>query len=404
MSSSVSPCCLADLSTYQPTFKTQSNLWSITHHVVQEFLICLVFSFALLIGTLSGSAPAHAAEFTESDAFGSVTLAGDGSYWAAVFGARTYAEAVVAAQGYTYQGVAGEVAIINDIDEQQLAGAVANGLRVWITPGSGYENYAANQPQASATTTYLNNNMLWYGWTDIAQQAGYVIRFAVPVDNTPVTPTKTFTGADAYGGRITTGPDGHVYAAVLDSGKTWAEAELLAKDWEYQGVQGHLVSISSAEEQAMVGAVADQLLAWIGLTDHPYYTTAGDWVWSDDPSTVVCVDDGGNYNCTPEGGAYQNWAGNNPRHVPSEPAYFYASISANQLWTTSKMGATQQGYVIEFDVPVDEAPVTATTPFTTSDAWQSRIVTGANGHTYAGVFDNGISWPDAERDARDWYI
>ena len=66
---------------------------------IKNLFASLSFCLALLIGTLSGSAPAHAAEFTESDAFGSVTLAADGSYWAAVFGARTYPEAVAAAQG-----------------------------------------------------------------------------------------------------------------------------------------------------------------------------------------------------------------------------------------------------------------------------------------------------------------
>ena len=199
---------------------------------IQNVLASLSFSLALLIGTLSGSAPAHAAEFTEADAYGVITMNDDGSYWASVLDTLDYDAAVAAAQNFTYKGAVGELATVDSADKQALAAGVAPSIQAWIIPGGSYDNYAASQPTAGSHATFMNSNQLWYGGTDTQTVQGYVIRFPVPVDNTPVTASKTFTESDAYG-EIAIGGNGHAYATVLET-LTWAEAEVAAQEWEYQ--------------------------------------------------------------------------------------------------------------------------------------------------------------------------
>ncbi|MDB4678479.1 DUF4215 domain-containing protein, partial [bacterium] len=363
---------------------------------IKNVFASLSFFLALLIGTLSGSAPAHAAEFTETDAYGVITMNDDGSYWAAVLDSLDYDAAVAAAQSFTYKGVGGELATVDSADELALAAGVARSIQVWIIPGGSYDNYATNQPTAGSYATFMNSNQFWYGGTDTQTVQGYVIRFPVPVDNTPVTASKTFAESDAYG-EIAIGGNGHAYATVLET-LTWAEAEVAAQEWEYEGVQGHLVTISDVDEDALVKAVSRSTQTWIGLTDHPAYSTSGEWVWIDDLGTVVCLDDSGNYNCTPQNGAYQNWATNQPAHLAD--GYFYAYMNSNQLWYSKQLGDTVQSYTVEFDLPVDNTPVTPTKTFSESDAY-GEIAIGGNGHAYATVLET-LTWAEAEVAAQEW--
>ena len=363
---------------------------------IKNVFASLSFFLALLIGTLSGSAPAHAAEFTETDAYGVITMNDDGSYWAAVLDSLDYDAAVAAAQSFTYKGVGGELATVDSADEQALAAGVARSIQVWIIPGGSYDNYATNQPTAGSYATFMNSNQFWYGGTDTQTVQGYVIRFPVPVDNTPVTASKTFAESDAYG-EIAIGGNGHAYATVLET-LTWAEAEVAAQEWEYEGVQGHLVTISDVDEDALVKAVSRSTQTWIGLTDHPAYSTSGEWVWIDDLGTVVCLDDSGNYNCTPQNGAYQNWGPNQPAHLGE--GYFYAYMNSNQLWYSKQLGDTVQSYTVEFDLPVDNTPVTPTKTFSESDAY-GEIAIGGNGHAYATVLET-LTWAEAEVAAQEW--
>ena len=143
---------------------------------IKNVFASLSFFLALLIGTLSGSAPAHAAEFTETDAYGVITMNDDGSYWAAVLDSLDYDAAVAAAQSFTYKGVGGELATVDSADEQALAAGVARSIQVWIIPGGSYDNYATNQPTAGSYATFMNSNQFWYGGTDTQTVQGYVIR------------------------------------------------------------------------------------------------------------------------------------------------------------------------------------------------------------------------------------
>jgi hypothetical protein len=91
---------------------------------------------------------------------------------------------------------------------------------------------------------------------------------------------------------VASGGNGHWYELVTDA-ITWSEAKIAAEQKQYLGVSGHLVTLTSADENLFVyDNVYDRFLyeaAWIGLTDDeayggyesfglPDFRVAG-WVW-----------------------------------------------------------------------------------------------------------------------------
>ena len=81
------------------------------------------------------------------------------------------------------------------------------------------------------------------------------------------------------------GGNGHYYLPTL--ARTWAEAESLAVQ-----LGGHLVAITSAEEQAFLASTFGQGLILVGLTDE---AVEGTWVWTSGEATT-----------------YTNWASGQP--------------------------------------------------------------------------------------------
>ncbi len=73
--------------------------------------------------------------------------------------------------------------------------------------------------------------------------------------------------------------NGHVYEVVALSGESWTDANAAAEASTYEGAPGHLVSITSAEEQAFL----EELIAnrdksaYIGFTD---WAAEGTFVWT----------------------------------------------------------------------------------------------------------------------------
>jgi len=88
----------------------------------------------------------------------------------------------------------------------------------------------------------------------------------VPVDNAPVTASKTITESDAYG-EIAIGGLGHAYATVLDT-LSWAEAEEAPQEWEYQGLHDLSVKVSLVSLRGAQGPASDSGASggWSGRT------------------------------------------------------------------------------------------------------------------------------------------
>ena len=123
--------------------------------------------------------------------------------------------------------------------------------------------------------------------------------------------------------------NGHHYEFIQASGLSWTDAKNAAEAAEFLGVNGHLVTITSAEENAFVDALVPSIRAWIGLTDA---VTEGTFEW-----------------VTGEPVIYTNFG-------PGEPndnlgAEDVVEILATGFWNdVPDSFPNSQGYVVEYDI------------------------------------------------------
>ena len=138
------------------------------------------------------------------------------------------------------------------------------------------------------------------------------------------------------------GGNGHVYEYVESPG-TWTTAQTAAAARTFRGVTGHLVTITSAFENALVGsfrgATLNDLRGWIGLTDE---VTEGTFQW-----------------ITGEPLTYTNWNIGEPNNGAATQTgnEDYVEIFAATVWndnTNDPLNANQQrinqGYIVEYEV------------------------------------------------------
>ena len=132
--------------------------------------------------------------------------------------------------------------------------------------------------------------------------------------------------------------------------RTWAEAKAAAEALTFMGVNGHLVTITSAGEQTFIEGLYDSQKSWIGLTDDPAFggtESAGQpnprvdgWVW-----------------VTGEPVTYTNWwAAGEPNN--QDGAENFVTIESGMLpggWNdySGQMGR----YVVEFETGLEPVVV-----------------------------------------------
>ncbi|MHA2139400.1 MAG: right-handed parallel beta-helix repeat-containing protein, partial [Candidatus Hodarchaeales archaeon] len=113
--------------------------------------------------------------------------------------------------------------------------------------------------------------------------------------------------------------DDHVYQLIRES-MTWTEAQTFCED-----IQGHLVTISSNEENLIVQSLIDGMTAWIGYTDEE---NEGTWAW-----------------ITGESKNFSNWEVGEPNDAGGED---YAEIYEDGHWNDAS-GNYYQYFVCEWD-------------------------------------------------------
>ena len=154
---------------------------------------------------------------------------------------------------------------------------------------------------------------------------------------------------------------GHFYEYVPAASMTWTNAKAAAAARSYFGLQGYLVTVTSAGENAFVQARLGGN-GWMGAST-PVFTLPRTWSWVTGPEagTAFFTQTGG---CTPGrtttgggsaiGGAYSNWSSGEPNNFGciESDAHFY---SATRLWNDfASNNASISGYAVEYGgMPAD---------------------------------------------------
>ena len=145
---------------------------------------------------------------------------------------------------------------------------------------------------------------------------------------------------------ITNGGNDHWYDA-LPYLSTWDEANEMAQTMSYNGIGGHLATLTSADENRFVWESIGMNRYWLGgyqvnKLDEP----AGNWAW-----------------VTGETWNYTNWASPEPNDYKGEEQHLQF-VNNDGTWNDNNglMGETlrEPGFVIEYESPSIPVPEPAT--------------------------------------------
>ncbi len=146
------------------------------------------------------------------------------------------------------------------------------------------------------------------------------------------------------GSMLTFGGTGHFYEYVSSGAITWGNARTAAAARTYQGLQGYLATMTSADENAFANSKLGGAAGWLGGSDA---AVEGNWTWVTGPETgnVFCI---GNLNCVVQPGFYANWNSDEPNDSGGEDCLQFLAGGTGK-WndlSTSSTGVT--GYVVEY--------------------------------------------------------
>jgi uncharacterized repeat protein (TIGR02543 family) len=146
--------------------------------------------------------------------------------------------------------------------------------------------------------------------------------------------------------------NGHYYLFV-NSSLPWYQAFTTAQALKHNGIGGHLVTVTSAEEASFLSGLTTGYSYWTGGVQPAYSAEpAGNWQW-----------------ITGEPWSYTNWNGGEPNNAGGENSLQFYS---NGAWNDAN-GAGSMHYIVEFD-----GIVPPSTPLAVSSASPSEGATGFN--------------------------
>lgn len=285
-----------------------------------------------------------------------------------------------------------------------------------------FENCAGRSITIQKSTLLGNDANPWNVsiYMDVAQPANGTI-----VDNgssITYTPNANFSGTDQFNytikkndGTIAFAGNGHVYEWVPAYAITWNSARIGAGLRYYNGMQGYLVTVTSAAEMSFVASKL-QGSGWMGASDRAY---EGTWRWVTGPEGL---EDGGlgrhfsNQFKSPYGncaastapaliGQYANWATNEPNDCgaylnqytandQNRGGEHYAHFYGGGVWNDypDNVGGSIQGYIVEYGGL--EGPLASTGTSTAKVVINSKkviIAETVSNETCAGAANGSIA-------------
>jgi len=179
---------------------------------------------------------------------------------------------------------------------------------------------------------------------------------------------------------------GHFYEFVTNAGISWPDANTAANLRKYFGLQGYLVTVMSAEENAFCAAklVGD---GWMGANAVSDGLT---WIWATGPEAGTVFWNGVNYG-TGVSGKYANWATNQPDASALHSEDYVQFYSSGGLGKWNNLPADYDylinGYVVEYGGTSGD-PVIHISDFVTVDF-------APNVSSLTTTTGTGIQWYDA---------
>ena len=165
----------------------------------------------------------------------------------------------------------------------------------------------------------------------------------------------------------------------------WASARAAAEAMEHNGVEGHLVTLTSPEENAFVGAnLADAVndIAWIGAYQPAgSVEPAGGWQW-----------------VTGEDWVFTNWCactGEPNNNGGNEDAAHFWGGAPLARWNDIPSGDNRWGFVVEFD-DAETPPLPETKAECKKGRWQDFDIFKNQGDCVSFVATGGKNRPAFE--------
>ncbi|MBD2463503.1 Ig-like domain-containing protein [Oscillatoria sp. FACHB-1407] len=150
----------------------------------------------------------------------------------------------------------------------------------------------------------------------------------------------------SLGANLVNPSNGHFYEYVSSYG-SWVQAKANAESRSYFGLQGYLLTATSAQEYAFVSNKL-QSNGWLGASDAD---VEGLWQWATGPEAGTPFWQGLS-NGSSINGAYSNWAPGEPNNVGDED---YAQFLSGGQWNDLPGGNfSLPGYIVEYGgMPTD---------------------------------------------------